>query len=246
MLFIEDGEIVTNFNVSFKPSLPREDVWKVLKKAAQVFWDAPAQQKWEVLQRLPWDKLAAVAAESAEIGNRALSKVDRIVAEQEARDPNRLATQVFRGRQGFLQFMLALATLGLVLFGLRRLQASRYRIDKAVPLLAGPALTPATSPMMDLRRCAMLESGNCAEVARHLARRCLEAGGCLHWEQMPSFVVQGSFRERWQRHRQLRWLWRLAAAPLPPRVSPQQLADVAALADETKGAFAAGTVRISQ
>lgn len=218
VLLIEDGEIVTNFNVSFKPPpLPK----------------LPSQE--QVVER-----------------------VNQLLAEAESKDQfNNVLLGLFGGwgsprdyaqavaHERILKLLLVLLTGALATYGLIRVIAARQRFDRAVPLLAtSTGLAVPAQPIHDLRRQALAQGNNCSEVARHLARRCLESAGCASWDVQPRVASRGNPWQRWTMSRKLRRIWRLASASRPPRVSPRQLQTLTEELEALKGDFASGKIRI--
>jgi hypothetical protein len=145
-----------------------------------------------------------------------------------------------------LRFVLIVATLGLAVYGLLRLMGARHRFDKATPLLATVTATPlAAAPLLEQRRAALAELGNCVELARARARHCFEKAGCTRWDRLPRFTARGNVWERWAAGRKLRRLWRVATAVRPPRISPARLQEFMALTEEMQAAFADGRIRLA-
>lgn len=204
VLFVEDGEVVSNFNVILKempvPPLP------------------PLPPEAEMVRLA--NKLL-VDLETEDYFNRTLLEAISPPGRTPESGPD---LQAGRGR--ILQLLVLLTTVGLLMFGWHRLVRARHRIDARVPA-TGPELWPASvSAVVDQRQQALLQVGNLWEPARALARQFFEKAAALRPEQWlgaglqpPQLTVTDPELRRGL-DRQVRDLWRLAASHAPSRLSP--------------------------
>lgn len=227
VLFIEDGEVVTNFNVILKelpvPPLP------------------PLPPEAEMVRLA--NKLL-VDLESEDYFNRTLLEAISPAGRTPESGPD---LQAGRGR--VLQLLVLLTTVGLLMFGWHRLVRARHRIDARVPA-AGPELWPASvTAVVDQRQQALLQVGNLWEPARALARQFFEKSAALRPEQWlgaspqpPQLTVTDAELRRGL-DRQVRDLWRLAVSHAPSRLSPSDFEHFLARLRALQNDVAAGILK---
>jgi hypothetical protein len=154
-------------------------------------------------------------------------------------------------RIGANHYYLALllgGTLALLGFGGYRLMLSRQRAHPQVPLL-DQALAPPMA-MLEQRQQALLLDNNLAEYARTLARQTLTpllpAGVKPTATPPPLLLGRAGWWQRQRLRRTFAWLWRLAFAARPGRVSKRQFRRVLALVQHVQEAASAGRLQISE
>jgi hypothetical protein len=160
---------------------------------------------------------------------------------------DRLVLALF-SRDRILAALLLVASVGLLLYGARRLVRARHRIETAVPLTASGQLAAGDRdlPVMTQRYRDVVWAGNLWEAARALARSCFDpATDGLPGRPAPALpvAVAGGWRQRWTLARQVRRVWELAYGPRPVPVSPSQFARLGAVVQSVRAALADGTLR---
>lgn len=224
VLFVEDGEVVTNFNVILKelpvPPLPPEA--EMVRLANKLLVDL----------------------ETEDYFNRTLLEAISPPGRTPESGPD---LQAGRGR--VLQLLVLLTTVGLLMFGWHRLVRARHRIDARVPA-SGPDLWPASvTAVVDQRQQALLQVGNLWEPARALARQFFERAAALRPEQWlgaspqpPQLTVTNPDLRRGL-DRQIRDMWRLAASHAPSRLSPSDFEHFLARLRALQNDVAAGILK---
>lgn len=151
------------------------------------------------------------------------------------------------GLPGVVRNIVYLFTLlGVLLLGYSYFWRGRYRQESAVPLLAHVVSQhePRTSGL-ELRRRAMLRSGNVWELAHQLARQYFASAGIpLTGPSAPRVSAQGGWWQRWRVRRRVARLWRLARGDAPTRISPGALKLWLRDLEELKTALASGTIKL--
>lgn len=189
---------------------------------------------------------------SLDMGPAIVAAVDQTVAKMEERDAfNReLLDQIDDlpgGRPRVKRDALYLLTLlGIPLLGYFFLWRGRFRQESAVPLLAHAVSQhePRMSAL-ELRRRAMLRSGNIWELVHQLARQYFESAGvALTGSSPPHVSVQGGWWRRWRVRRRVARLWQLARGDAPIRIAPAALNRWLRDLEELKTALAKGTIEL--
>jgi hypothetical protein len=224
VLFVEDGAIQSNFEVSTK----RKGSPDVLEKTNKV------------LEEL--DKKLGEAEES-DAWNRKLMDFLTWLFDNEGRHPS---TALRRATIA----VLIVATLMLLLYGCYRLGvASLFRREVGVPAVARAVRgqTPNAS-LIEQRHTNMLEAGNVGEAGRQLIRDAFEAAGVAAPApyREPAVKVPGAWwwrRRNWQQR--VCRLWRLAFRERPRPLAPREVRPLLAELEELKAALKNGTVQIA-
>jgi hypothetical protein len=189
---------------------------------------------------------------SLDMGPALVAAIDQTLAKMEERDEfNRgmldWADDLPGGRpQAVRNAVYLLTLLGILLLGYFFLWRGRFRQESAVPLLAH-ALSqhePRAS-VLELRRRALLRSGNVWELAHQLARQYFESAGvALTSRSAPRVSAQGSWWQRWRVRRRVARLWQLARGDAPVRIPPAALNLWLRDLEELKIALAKGTITL--
>jgi hypothetical protein len=215
VLFIEDGQIQTKFDIPLKSAgISPEEVMKML-------FDRRNQLLVEA------EKGIARLEDEDAFNRGLLSVLDRL-----GWPPTRIAVS-----------LVVLATLLLVGYLFYRLSIrDRFRHDLSVPLLA-PALghsLPA-APLVHQRAEELLKRNNLSEPAAALTLRWFARLGIDAAGGEPAFTARGGW---WQRRRlqgRLRQLWRLACGRSRERVTAPQLWRLQRELDELRAGWERGT-----
>lgn len=217
--FMDDGVLVTNFNVPVKelPPVPPPSFSQMLG----------------LFYRL------ATGLEREDFFRKRLNQFHEQVPDLDRRLGNAVP------HTGLLRVLTALLTLGLFVIGLTMLIRSRYQPDAQAPLLA-PALAKvqATDVVLDRRRAAVLQAGNFWEPAHALARQFFEAALPGYASEAVPEAACGDRHEQRTRQRQVRRLWQMARAVRPWRISAREFERTVAEIDVLKAALAADTLRL--
>jgi hypothetical protein len=220
VLFLEEGEVVSNFNVALKepplPPLPSEpELIQVINRALVGLEEENYFNK-ELLKRL---------APSGAVGG----------------EYNWMGLGHARLLNGLILFL----SLGLLAFGWLRLSRARHRLDASL----APAL-PVSGASVHERHQALVWADNLWEPARALSRQFFDkalAPRSEDWSaatasQPPRVLLGDAARERLVR-RQVRELWRLATGR-PMRVAAADYVRLAERVRDLQAALADGTLRL--
>jgi hypothetical protein len=155
-----------------------------------------------------------------------------------------------RRLQSLIVRLLALATLGLLIYGCYRLGiASRYRREAALPSLprAARQQQPRGS-LLDLRHEGLLDAANIWETGRQLARDAFEAGGVpapVPYHE-PAVTFQGvGWWQRFHWRRRIVQLWRLAFHHKPAPLAPHAIHSLVAELEQLKAGLKRGTIQVT-
>jgi hypothetical protein len=152
-------------------------------------------------------------------------------------------------RERIVYYLVILFSVGLALYGLRRLARSRFRLQPHVPLVAARvARIKPDVPVAVHRYRAVLESGQLWEAAQTLARDCFEefapdGDPAKHGRPVPT---RGTWQQRHALERKVERLWQLAASEEPVPVSPMEFERLLELVRAVRAALAHGTLRFPQ
>jgi hypothetical protein len=236
VLFVEDGRVVTDFNVSFKepPPLP----FRLPSEGALI------QKGNELLAGLD------VAGGLNRIIN------DRIPGAPPG--PNGEVDPMLdaeRKRENiFLLAVLLLSGL-LGVYGFYRLTQARQRLDGAEPRLAACLAAPGNTPtLIERRNQDMSRQNNYWETAHQLARQCFasliggdERGGKRRPARgaTPHINIKAGWWRRRSLKRQVVRLWRLASGQVPEKVTAEEFRRLQQELREVRSALDDGTLRLS-
>ncbi|MBY0524925.1 MAG: hypothetical protein K2R98_16085 [Gemmataceae bacterium] len=229
VLFVEEGEVVTNFNVVLKepplPPLPSEaDLIRIMNRTL-------------------------VGLEDENFFNRQILKHLPPPAERNGKAPD------YRPSKAPIHhWLILLGTAAIVGFGWLRLSKSRHKIDPRMPLMQPSVWETPTVPVIDQRHLAMLHSGNLGDAARDLARQFFEAvlgfrpaewgqGGSVKAPNAPEITVSDPAKRR-ALTKQVLELWRMACAVAPPRVTPLYFEQLSNQATALRAELSQGTLKI--
>jgi hypothetical protein len=142
---------------------------------------------------------------------------------------------------------LILCTVGLLIYGVRRLLRAQHRAEpRALAAATGQQATAEIElPVMNQRYRDVVRAGNFWEAARTLARSCFDqAADGWHGSTASSapLVVADGWLRRWMLARRVSGLWRLAHGPAVT-VTPRAFARIARQVQAVQGALANGTLR---
>jgi hypothetical protein len=224
VLFVEDGAVVTNFNLILRPPpLPPIDI-------------PPEPELIGSLNQL------LVGLEREDYFNKGLSSW--ISAAPDEREKKR-AVRTF-----LMLALVLLTTLGLLVLGGLRLSRARHRIETRLPLHA-PDLWQASGTRTSQREQALVLAGSFWEPARALARQFFESVAGLRpesWATSGQHLLRvtstGGYRGPGL-EKQAHELWRLAVSATPFRVVAIDFQQLLVRLPALHADLAAGALRIT-
>jgi hypothetical protein len=224
VLFVEDGEIQTEFNVILN-------------------------QKPQPLRKL---QQAFVQTADEELVNfQKTHRAQNTLNEELVRGVGEVSgEQLFHGggQENFYLLLVLLAAGAAVLYGFVRLVRASHRVEAGVPLLATAVgrHRPGVSTLAMRQRHALVEN-DLREFARTLAREWFEEVPGYpgpEWERPPRVDVEGGFLRRLSLRRQVRALWRLAHDDALPALTQWAFRRLAADADRLRQARERGELHL--
>jgi hypothetical protein len=236
VLFIEDGRVVTDFNISFKetPPLP----FRLPSEGALIEKGNELLAGLDVaggLNRMINDRIPGAPPD-------ANGEIDPV------RDAERKRENIF-----LLAVLLLSGLLGV--YGFYRLTQARQRLDGAEPRLAACLAAPGNTPTLIERRNQHLSrQNNYWETAHQLARQCFDSliiGDERTGGRRPArgAAPHINIRAGWWRRRALKRqavrLWRLASGQVPEKVTAEDFRRLQEELREVRSALDDGTLRLS-
>jgi hypothetical protein len=151
-------------------------------------------------------------------------------------------------KESIARVVLFVGSILLALFLLRRLFSARHNIDAWQPLLAQKVEKAlAALPVLAQRRDELLQAGNYWETAHAVARGAFASAGIDAAGQGPPRVLAvGGWWQRWRWGRHVQWLWDLAHAPGPVRISQRRLVRLLKNVEYLMAALAVGEVVLAK
>jgi hypothetical protein len=142
--------------------------------------------------------------------------------------------------------VLVIVTIALAALGLIRLGQAKYYSETGVPTLSTglTQLVPSVS-LVTQRKRWLLRSGNFAEIAEALGRDFFTSIGVVGNAGPPAVRVQQSWLTARGTRLNVRWVWRLAHAGRPERISARRLVKLKKVLAGLRTALAQGTLEIS-
>jgi hypothetical protein len=164
---------------------------------------------------------------------------------------NELLLHFVGGKENFWKGLILVLSTLLALWGLIRLGLFRHKVDGS-----GPSLDRLLSkqkvdgPLLEQRYQELLRQGNLWEAAHTLARNLFasaevnQVSGSPFNGKPPRVIVSGGWWRRWWWSRRVNYLWLLAHASLPMRVSRGRFAALVAEIRQVQDALAVGALQL--
>ena len=217
LLFIRAGAILSDFDVKLRDG--PNWLQLLLMGWTALSESAPALQ----------NKIAEVE-ESGRLGRR----VNRFL-EDKGITPKKVQDHLFVAAAGLLFFYGMFRVIG----------PGRTRPETAPPSLSRKVAEQLpTTPLIEGRRRALLESGNLGEEARALVRSVFLAAGVAPGG-LPTVKTRGGLWQRWQSRRRALRLWQLAYGTTPPSVPVDEWVGIERELNALKADVDCGNVRFA-